>query len=86
MTCRYIVILRGWTMTCRCASTRLTGQLTKPIDWATRAMCASLTDSQLPQGTNSFRSESALTPQGKLADTRASRKCRFDFIVMVVKA
>ena len=32
MTCRYIVILRGWTMTCRCAPTRLTGQLTKPID------------------------------------------------------
>lgn len=49
-------------------------------------MCTSLTDSQLPQGTNSFRSESALTPQGKLADTRASRKCRFDFIVMVVRA
>jgi len=49
-------------------------------------MCASLTDSQLPQGTNSFRTQSALTPAGKLADTRESRKCRFDFIVMVVKA
>lgn len=49
-------------------------------------MCASLTDSRLPQGTSLLRSESALTPQGKLANARESRKCRFDFIVMVVRA